>query len=407
MAAKNGLKLYSHDPELELTELEANLIAKRIVFMKIFQLPKSRWTALKDKIINVPVQEDDIVNTITSLPRTPNEAGLIEVDLKRKVEYKNSHIKQLINPEKCYKMLNLLKKWKNPYYQFYDDYNTYTERCKKVDFKGYTVVFDEEVDIIEDITDIERMESENKEELEIEELLEEEYIKKDPAKKFQFNDYNKSLCMSNMFPEMGPENSIIVAPAEGILAFPHLNSPDGRYGLHYHREAKLQDQYYFIQRICNQDPKFARSPAYVYAAVAHTELKQIQRNMNLSYSRGKETSNTEGVRTLKLEDPYAVLDDIKQTPRYWKKAKFEIFAKLDNFGPFQFFFTLSCADLRWDENFGAILRAKGYMIKYQIEEDSDGNPMTAIYVEHEKDGKKQIDTLRISSRVKKINHFMS
>ena len=101
MAATNGLKIYSHDPELELTELEANLIAKRIVFMKIFQLPKSRWTALKDKIINVPVQEDDIVNTITSLPRTPNEAGLIEVDLKRKVEYKNSHIKQLINPEKC------------------------------------------------------------------------------------------------------------------------------------------------------------------------------------------------------------------------------------------------------------------------------------------------------------------
>ena len=383
------------------------MIAKRIVFMKIFQLPKSRWTALKDKIINVPVQEDDIVNTITSLPRTPNEAGLIEVDLKRKVEYKNSHIKQLINPEKCYKMLELLKKRKNPYYQFYDDYNTYTERCKKFDFKGFKVVFDEEVDTMEDITEKERTESGNKKEVVIDEILEEEYLKKDPVKKFQFNDYNKSLCMSNMYPEMGPENSIIVAPAEGkrpqnilndtdwdIMAFPHLNSPDGKYGLHYHREAKLQDQYYFIQRICNQDPKFARSPAYVYAAVAHTELKQIQRNMNLSYSRGKETSNSEGVRTLKLEDPYAVLDDIKQTLRYWKKAKYEIFAKLDNFGPFQFFFTLSCADLRWDENFAAILRAKGYTIKYQMEEDSDGNPKTAIYIEHEKDGRKKTDTLK-------------
>ena len=37
--------------------------------------------------------------------RTPAEAGLIEVDLKRKVEYKNSHTKKLIDPEKCYKML--------------------------------------------------------------------------------------------------------------------------------------------------------------------------------------------------------------------------------------------------------------------------------------------------------------
>ena len=99
MSAMNGLKIYNHDPALQLTELEGNLIAKNIVFMKIFQLPKSRWTALKDKIINVPVHDDDILNTMTRLPRTPTEAGLIEVDLKRKVEYKNSHIKKLIDPE--------------------------------------------------------------------------------------------------------------------------------------------------------------------------------------------------------------------------------------------------------------------------------------------------------------------
>ena len=86
--------------------------------------------------------------------------------------------------------------------------------------------------------------------------------------------------------------------------------------------------------------------------------QRLSRNINLSYSRGKESAINDGVKTLKLEDPYAVLDDIKQTPRYWRKSKYEMFAKLDNFGPFHFFFTLSCADLRWDENFAAILRAK-------------------------------------------------
>ena len=48
--------------------------------------------------------------------------------------------------------------------------------------------------------------------------------------------------MSNMYPEAAPENSVIVAPEEGkvpknvlydddwdIKAFPHLNSPDGKY----------------------------------------------------------------------------------------------------------------------------------------------------------------------------------
>ena len=267
MSALNGLKMDPIDPDMDLSELEGNLIAMRIVFMKIFQLPKSRWTALKDKIINVPINEKDIINTITNLPRTPMEAGLIEVDLKRKVEYQNSHKKQLINPRKCFKMLELLKRRGNPYYQFYDDYQTYTERCKKADAIGYSYVFDEDTEQILDITEKVKKSGEICDK----EIKDNEYLSNDPVRKYQLDDYNKSLCMSNMYPEMGPENSLIVAPGEGktpqnilldddwdIQAFPHLNSPDGKYGLHYEREKRLSSQYYFIQRICNQNPKFIK-----------------------------------------------------------------------------------------------------------------------------------------------------
>ena len=121
--------------------------------MKIFQLPKSRWTALKDKIVNVPVNDDDIINTVSKLPRTPAEAGLIEVDLKRKKEYKNSHVKQLIDPKKCFKMLELLKRNGNKYYRFYDDYNTYTARCRDEDSNGHALIFMEEVEVMKDITE--------------------------------------------------------------------------------------------------------------------------------------------------------------------------------------------------------------------------------------------------------------
>ena len=51
------------------------------------------------------------------------------------------------------------------------------------------------MDTIEDIKDKERIELENEKEVVIEEILEEEYLKKDPVKKFQFIDYNKSLCI--------------------------------------------------------------------------------------------------------------------------------------------------------------------------------------------------------------------
>ena len=45
-------------------------------------------------------------------------------------------------------------------------------------------------------------------------------------------------------------------------------------------------------------------------------------------------------------------------------------AKLDNLGPFHFFFTLSCADQRWDENFSSILRKLGKTVIYKTDSDN-------------------------------------
>ena len=104
MSVLNGLKLAETDKQikdqkLDLTELEGALIAKNIIFQKIYQLPKSRWTALKDRVINVPINDDAIINTLEQMPRTPKDAGLIGVALNRRKEYKNTHKHQLINPE--------------------------------------------------------------------------------------------------------------------------------------------------------------------------------------------------------------------------------------------------------------------------------------------------------------------
>ena len=45
----------------------------------------------ENKIVNVPIFEQDIITTLESLPRTPDEAGMIAVQLKRKKAYKNNH----------------------------------------------------------------------------------------------------------------------------------------------------------------------------------------------------------------------------------------------------------------------------------------------------------------------------
>ena len=108
---------------------------------------------------------------------------------------------------------------------------------------------------------------------------------------------------------------------------------------------------------------------------------------------------SEGSRPYKLDDAFAVLDDIKSTPKYWKKAKMEMLAKIDNFGPFQWFYTLSCADMRWDENFSSILMEKGYKIIWTKEKGDDENDEdkfqdVKVKVEFHKDGELKQELLR-------------
>ena len=297
-------------------------------------------------------------------------------------------------------MLERLREAGNPYYRFYDDYQSYKNKCKTDDPVGHDIMFkvdeEQEDEVFEkldlgnyfELSDNVDKEMDDGEEMGDDEKDEIEYLTKDAVRKWQF-DYNKSLCLSNKYPEITTARQndipiIQIAPGEGkvprdimkekdwdIKAFPHLNNPDGKNGKDQERKVKLTDQYYFIQRILNADSRFAKSPAYIYAAVAYLEKKQLARNINLSYTRGKQVDGEEGRKKLEMDDGYAVLDDIKGTPKYWKKYKYELLAKLDNLGPFQLFFTLSCADMRWDENFAAILREKNYAVTYTLKPDRE------------------------------------
>ena len=98
--------------------------------------------------------------------------------------------------------------------------------------------------------------------------------------------------------------------------------------LHSDREAKLSEQDYFTQRIMNKDRRFANNPAYVFAGTAYVEKKQIEGRKGISYKRGKACKSLDGTTSYSLEDPYSVLDNVKNTPRYWQKMRYELMARL-------------------------------------------------------------------------------
>ena len=88
--------------------------------MKIHHLPKSRWGAVKDKTVNIPMYDEDLLktyNTLNALPRSPNNAGIIPVALKRKVSYKNKVLEAYINPQKLRAAILKLKELGHPSYQ--------------------------------------------------------------------------------------------------------------------------------------------------------------------------------------------------------------------------------------------------------------------------------------------------
>ena len=63
---------------------------------------------LNDRVINVPIGDDDLLKTARSLPRS-SDNGLVPINLKRKMDLKSCYKSELIRPEKIYKALFWLK----------------------------------------------------------------------------------------------------------------------------------------------------------------------------------------------------------------------------------------------------------------------------------------------------------
>lgn len=67
-----------------LYPIKERLLALRIPFMQIKQLGHERQCGLKGQIVNVPISFD---TTIKSLPRSPNDTHVIQLHIKRKMEF--------------------------------------------------------------------------------------------------------------------------------------------------------------------------------------------------------------------------------------------------------------------------------------------------------------------------------
>ena len=80
-------------------------------------MPKTRMSANVDRVINVPVECDDIAMTLQKLPRHPDDAKIVAVELKRRLKYQSSHLAEYIRPKAVVDAVKALKNLGNPFYK--------------------------------------------------------------------------------------------------------------------------------------------------------------------------------------------------------------------------------------------------------------------------------------------------
>ena len=413
MAVANGLQL-NHPDRPRLSELENNLVAHTINFQKMVLLPKSRMAAGKGRMISIPVGPEVIMNTAKQLPRLPTEAGVVPIKLKRKKEYKSHEKNEMIRPEQIFLALRYLRKQGHPYYQFYDEKESYLARCRIKDQRGLRLLQDDADDIEEnlekpntpELADVEdkamgdpddNEAGEDEMEIAVEQELED--IESDPVRRQHFN-YNEYSTLVNGHPDifLNSEGNQVAdldfAPGEGkkptsfldqkdwdLKSWPML-LPDGKFGFHWERRKKLTRQQYFQQRLLNVDDRFAGTPGYLFGAMSMVEAERLRKNANLTGMKGKRTVGPGGKVSYQLEDPCTVFEKIKGTPKYWQRVKYEMIAKLENIGPFQIFFTLTAGDQRWSANFTPELEKMGCKIHYDV--DTQGKENVTVEVTEDK-----------------------
>ena len=383
-SAINGLLLEDVPEPLCLTELESVLISQRILFMRLMALPRGRQRCIHGAVVNVP---SNVSSAVTVLPRTPGQAGLVALKLKRRLRYKGYVMHQFVRPDNVLQALEWLLD-NNPLYTGISVDTQWKDSClceDDVTWNGITGgKSQQEAQKERDLcSDVEPDSSDSEATLSYDPQEEDTDVEPDSdsdaddALVQKVQGLKFSSCLQPCDPEYTAAE-LCVAPAEGqtpldfmldtnaeVLAFP-TKFPHSTGGLTSERTVTLTPKKYFIQRLLNKDKRFASDANYLFYAQYVTEMKQIRDSVMIAmrqnagrFSAGI-VRDAEQLRQLMHHDQgYQFLKNVRGSPPYFKRAVKELIAMVAQIGCPQFFLTLSAADMSWPELFRIIGQQNG------------------------------------------------
>ena len=370
LSVANGMKWPDKPPELNLHQLEERLIALRIPFMQIRELPRGGQYSLKGNVINVPV---DIQPTINSLPRPMDENFTVAIQLKKKLSYKKVDFKENVRPLRVLSALHWLM----------NNSELYKKSGIVVDDNWFQEVTESAEDTVREFLEVSKEHCKDKnytgnEKQEQEKTTENDIeasndYDSDHYSEIDANDHvgNIDTLVDDADIENKYDKVFTFAPGEGqhplslyqdkdaeYLCFPTIfcgQTPPSRderlVPVHYSDIVKWE--------LRSVDRRAAQSVPNIFFKHKKLQMKQISDKVNLAVrrckKRGQKITAAEArdssylEKLVNLDEGYYIFRQLRNSPAYLETRKKDIFAMIRQLSLPTWFMSLSAADTRWTD----------------------------------------------------------
>ena len=371
LSVANGMKWPEKPPELDLHQLEERLIALRIPFMQIRELPRGGQYSLKGNVINVPV---DIQPTVSCLPRPMDENFTIAVQLKKKLSYKKVDFKENVRPLRVLTALHWLV----------NKSELYKKAGVEIDVDWFKEVTESSEETVREFLEVPKEPNKEKhrqnptvkEDASIYSLFKDSKAT-DDYDSDHFSEIDTREQVGNVDTLVDDENleskydAITFAPGEGqhplslyhdvdaeYLCFPTIFCGERRPS----KEERTVPVYYsdiVKWELRSVDRRAAQSVPNIFFKHKKLQMKQISDKVNLAVRRCKgnekkitaaEARNSEYLdKLVNLDEGYYIFRQLRNSPAYLQSRKKDIFAMIRQLSLPTWFMSLSAADTRWTD----------------------------------------------------------
>ena len=369
LSVTNGMKWPIKPPELNLHQLEERLIALRIPFMQIRELPRGGQYSLKGNVINVPV---DIQPTINCLPRPMDENFTVAIQLKKKLSYKTVDFKENVRPLRVLTALHWLmnnsKLYKNSGIVIDDDWFREVNESSEETVREFLGVSREQTNHKHSMDNEKQEEISSKKESDAPTDYDSDHYSEIDA-----NDHvgNIDTLVDDADIDNKCDKVFTFAPGEGqhplslyndkdaeYLCFPSIfcgqtppNKEERIVPLHYSDIVKWE--------LRSVDRRAAQSVPNIFFKHKKLQMKQISDKVNLAVrrckKRGQKITAAEARdanyldKLVNLDEGYYIFRQLRNSPAYLEMRKKDIFAMIRQLSLPTWFMSLSAADTRWTD----------------------------------------------------------